>query len=87
VAVHVKKAAVPFKKEQNSMKKPPLWDLLQKVHEDEEGSVSLETILIVGAVAIPIMIFLYKVAFPKIQTYFNSGLDSLQQPQDVPPGT
>jgi hypothetical protein len=53
-------------------------NLLRKVHENEEGSVSLETILIVGAIAIPILIFLLKFGWPKIQGYFMTGLQDLQ---------
>ncbi len=60
------------------MQKPSLRSLLRRVHEDEEGSVSLETILIVGAIAIPILIFLLKVGWPTIRTYFNKGLTDLQ---------
>ena len=40
------------------MKNNSLCDLLKKIHEDEEGSISLETILIIGAIALPILIFL-----------------------------
>ena len=60
------------------MKKPSLWSLLKKVHENEEGAVSLETVLIIGAIALPILIFLIKVAWPKIKEYFNTGVSDLQ---------
>ena len=53
------------------MKKPSFWSLLKKVHESEEGSVSLETVLIVGAIALPILIFLIYVAWPKIKKLFQ----------------
>ncbi len=59
------------------MRKFWLADLLRKVHEDEEGAVSLETILIIGAIALPILIFLIKVGWPKIKGYFNQGLNDL----------
>lgn len=52
--------------------------LLQRVHSDEEGAVSLETILIVGAIALPILIFLLNVAWPRIKGFFNDGMDQLQ---------
>ena len=55
-----------------------LRKLLQRVHRDEEGAVSLETILIIGAVAIPILIFILKVGWPKIRTFFNGGMDDLE---------
>ena len=60
------------------MMKPSLWSLLRKVHKNEEGSVSLETILIVGAIALPILIFLIKVGWPRVRGYFNKGLDDLE---------
>jgi len=51
--------------------------LLRKVHRNENGSVSLETILIIGAIALPILIFLLKVGWPRIRDYFNQGLTDL----------
>lgn len=60
------------------MKKPSLWSLLQKVHENEDGAVSLETILIIGAIALPVLIFLIKVGWPRIKTLFNEGLEDLE---------
>jgi hypothetical protein len=52
------------------MPSPSLLSLLGKVHQDEEGTVSLETILIIGAIALPILIFLYKIVWPQIQKWF-----------------
>ena len=46
-----------------------LW-LLKKVHEDEEGGVSIETVLIIAAIALPILIFVVKFAWPQIKQYF-----------------
>ncbi len=60
------------------IKKPSLWGLLGKVHRDERGAVSLETILIIGAIALPILIFLIKVGWPRIKGYFNQGLQDLE---------
>lgn len=57
---------------------PSLRKLLRQIHEDEQGAVSLETILIVGAIALPILIFLIKVGWPRIKQYFNQGLDDLE---------
>jgi Flp pilus assembly pilin Flp len=59
------------------MKEISLLKLLKKIHEDEDGSVSLETILIVGAIALPILIFLIVKAWPTIKAYFNTNLDDL----------
>ena len=57
-------------------------DLLKKVHRDQRGAVSLETILIIGAIAIPILIFLIKFGWPRIRDYFESGLDELEEGSD-----
>ena len=60
------------------MKQNSLTKLLRKIHEDENGSLSLETILIIGAIALPILIFLIVKAWPTIKEYFNQGLENLQ---------
>ena len=61
------------------MKQPTsIRQLLQRVHEDEEGAVSLETILIIGAIAIPILIFILKVGWPRVRTFFTGGMDDLE---------
>lgn len=64
------------------MKKTTLGSLLRKVHQNEEGAVSLETILIIGAIALPILIFLIKIGWPKIKNYFTQGLEDLQAGAD-----
>ena len=61
------------------MKKQSLTGLLRKVHNDEQGVVSLETILIIGAIALPILIFLIKIGWPTIQQYFTQGVSTLQE--------
>ena len=61
-------------------------DLLKKVHRDQRGAVSLETILIVGAIAIPILIFLIKFGWPRIRDYFNRGMDELEEGSDAAAG-
>lgn len=52
-----------------------LW---QRIHHDERGAVSLETILIIAAIAIPILIFILKFGWPKIRDYFNTGMENLE---------
>ena len=49
-----------------------------RVHRDERGAVSLETILIVAAIALPILIFILKYGWPKIRDYFNQGMQNLE---------
>ena len=61
------------------MKKPSLWALLRDVHEDEQGALSLETILIIGAIALPILIFLIKFGWPRIKAFFLQGLEDLEE--------
>ena len=56
--------------------------LFAKIHRNERGAVSLETILIVGAIAIPILIFLLKFGWPRIRDYFNQGMDNLEESSD-----
>ena len=53
-----------------------LWGRLQR---DEEGGLSLETILIIGAIALPILIFLIAVAWPRVQAFFEQGMTDLEQ--------
>ncbi len=58
--------------------KTSIWSLLKKVHRDQRGAVSLETILIIGAIALPILIFLLKVGWPRVKGYFDQGLTDLE---------
>ncbi len=60
-------------------KKFSIRNLLKRVHDDEQGGVSLETILIIGAIALPILIFLIMVAWPRIKEFFNQGMTDLEQ--------
>jgi len=56
--------------------------LLSKVHRDERGAVSLETILIIGAIALPILIFIIKYGWPRIRNYFYKGMTDLEGQSD-----
>lgn len=60
------------------MARASLWKLLKRIHGDDRGAVSLETILIIGAIALPILIFLIRVGWPRIKGYFNQGLQDLE---------
>ena len=59
------------------MKRHWLIRVLRAVHRSEQGSMSLETILIIGAIALPILIFLIKVGWPRVKGFFVQGLDEL----------
>jgi len=63
-------------------KTPSLLRLLQAVHRDERGVVSLETVLILGAVAIPVLIIVIKFGWPKIKSYFDKGMEDIEQATD-----
>ncbi|MCH8830513.1 MAG: hypothetical protein IID45_13130 [Planctomycetes bacterium] len=56
--------------------------LLKRVHRDERGVVTLETILIIGAIALPILIFLLKFGWPKIRNYFDDGMKDVGNESD-----
>jgi len=58
------------------------WGFVKKVHGDQQGAVSLETILIIGAIALPILIFLIKVGWPKVKEFFDKGLEDLKTEVD-----
>ena len=66
----------------NEPTKPSLWKLLQRVHNDERGAVSIETILILAVIAIPILIFILKFGWPKIKEVFNTGMTDLTTASD-----
>ena len=53
------------------------WSVLKRIHHNEDGQVSLETILIIGAIALPILIFLIAVAWPRVKDFFNQGMADL----------
>ena len=61
------------------MPQPSLLSLLRKVHQDEEGTVSLETVLIIGAIALPVLIFLLRFGWPMIKEYFLRGMKDLDE--------
>ena len=56
----------------------PLRRLLRRIHNDERGAVSLETILIIGAIAIPILIFLVRVGWPRVRDMFTDNMKDLE---------
>lgn len=67
-----------FVKTEQRLPKASFWGLLKKIHRDEKGAVTIETILIVAAIAIPILFFLIRFGIPRIRDFFNKGLDDLE---------
>ena len=59
---------------------PPsaLSKLLAQVHNDEEGAVSIETVLIVAAISLPILIFVIKFGWPRVKAFFEKGMTDLE---------
>ncbi|MFW6171184.1 MAG: Flp family type IVb pilin [Planctomycetota bacterium] len=55
-----------------------LWNLLKRVHRDRRGAVSIETVLIIAAIALPILIFVIKFGWPRIKDFWNEGMESLE---------
>ncbi len=53
-----------------------LWRI---IHEDEKGAVSLETVLIIAAIALPILIFVIKYGWPRIKEFFDKGMRDLEE--------
>jgi len=52
--------------------------LLARIHRDERGGVSIETVLILAAIALPILIYLIKVGWPSLKAFFNRGMNDLE---------
>lgn len=52
--------------------------LLKRIHRNERGAVSIETILIIAAIALPILIFVIKFGWPRIRAFFDKGMDDLE---------
>ena len=53
-------------------------NLLKRIHQDERGAVSIETILVVAAIAVPVLIFVLKVGWPMIRDQiFHKGMEDL----------
>ena len=56
--------------------------LAGRVHGDERGAVSIETVLIIAAIAVPILIFILKFGWPRVKTFFNQGMNDLEGAAD-----
>jgi hypothetical protein len=61
-----------------STPKASFRNLLRQVHADQRGQVSIETILILAAIALPILIFVIKFGWPRIKGFFDRGMTELE---------
>jgi hypothetical protein len=61
-----------------STPKASLRNLLRQVHADQRGQVSIETVLILAAIALPILIFVIKFGWPRIKQFFDAGMTDLE---------
>lgn len=52
--------------------------LIRRIHDDRRGAVSIETVLIIAAIALPILIFILKFGWPRIKAFFNQGITDLE---------
>lgn len=52
--------------------------MFRRLHADQTGAVSLETVLLIGAVALPVLIFLVKFGWPRVRDYFSRNMQVLQ---------
>jgi Flp pilus assembly pilin Flp len=59
-----------------------LRNVLRRLHRDERGAVSFETILIIAAIALPILIFLLKVGWPRIKALWTKGMTDIEGAQN-----
>jgi len=57
---------------------PSIRRLLKQIHQDEAGAVSIETVLIIAAIALPILIFVVKIGWPRIREFFDDGMTTLE---------
>ena len=55
-----------------------LKKLLGRLHHDQRGGVTIETVLIIAAIALPILIFILKVGWPMARNFFLQGMNDLQ---------
>lgn len=70
------------------MKMESVWRrLARRLHRDDRGAVSIETVLIIAAIAVPILIFLVKYGWPRIRNYFEQGMTDLEAGSDAATGT
>ena len=55
---------------------------LRQFRGDERGAVTVETILLIGAVAIPVLIFLLRFGWPTMRKSFVDGVSQVHSEAD-----
>jgi hypothetical protein len=55
---------------------------IRAAHSDERGAVTIETILLIGAVAVPILIFLLRFGWPTMRKAFVDGVSQVHVEAD-----
>lgn len=63
-------------------RKNSLIRLCGRLHRDERGAVSFETILIIAAIALPILIFILRVGWPRIKALWTKGMTDIEGAQN-----
>ncbi len=53
-------------------------NMFHELHSDRRGGVSIETVLIIAAIALPILIFVIKFGWPRVKQFFNQGMNDLE---------
>ena len=51
--------------------------LLKRLHHDERGALTIETVLIIAAIALPVLIIIIKLGLPPMKKYFFENLERL----------
>lgn len=54
----------------------------RRLHSDERGAVTIETILLIGAVAVPVLIFLLRFGWPTMRKTFVDGVSQVHNEAD-----
>jgi len=59
-----------------------LRNWLRGVHAEERGAVTIETIMLIGAVAVPVLIFLLRFGWPTMRKAFVDGVSQVHVEAD-----
>ncbi|QDU40911.1 hypothetical protein Mal4_52740 [Maioricimonas rarisocia] len=59
-----------------------VWRKIRTFHRNESGALSLETVLILGAVAVPLLVFVLRFGWPRVRLMFEDRLDGVHDEAD-----